>query len=127
MEEAALVFDVTGALLWWHLPYGRTHTGLPDSRTLWMELWKHRDVLGGVAHTHPWSGFPLPSNADLSTFAAIERGLGKRLIWPIITFDDVKYYKWVGPGYRSWLCDGEPQLQANLIEELRNLSGRSEQ
>jgi hypothetical protein len=49
-------------------------------------------TLGGVAHSHPWEGEAHPSGTDVSTFRAIELGLGKRLLWPIVTLSEVRYY-----------------------------------
>ncbi len=91
MIEAALVFDREGETIHWHEPAGRTAGSLPDSRDLWEVLWEHRDRLGGVAHTHPWDGPASPSGTDLTTFAAVERGLGRRLVWPVVTYTDVAH------------------------------------
>jgi|WetSurSiteA1Bulk_404760.scaffolds.fasta_scaffold19572_2 hypothetical protein len=90
--ETAFVFDTRGATIYWHLPKGRSETHIPDSRNLWDVLWANRDFVGGVAHTHPWIGEAIPSSTDVTTFAAVESGLGKRLIWPIITFSEIRYF-----------------------------------
>ena len=55
-------------------------------------IWSNRDRIGGVAHTHPWEGTTSPSSTDLTTFAAIEAGLGKRLYWPIVTMTHVEFF-----------------------------------
>jgi hypothetical protein len=91
MMEVALVFDREGKTLYWHEPPGRTAGHLPDSEALWAVLWENRDRLGGVAHSHPWSGLAQPSRTDLSTFDAVERGLGRQLLWVVVTMDDVAY------------------------------------
>ena len=41
--------------------------------------------LAGVAHSHPGGGIPTPSWEDLTTFAAVEDGLGQRLVWWIVS------------------------------------------
>jgi hypothetical protein len=92
MNEIGLVFDSQGSALYWHLPEGRTATSLPDSRTLWEILWQHRAELGGFAHTHPWRGRPDPSMTDITTFEALELGLGRQLLWPIVTLDEINYF-----------------------------------
>ena len=97
MLETALVFDTEGAVLLWHEPEGRTGAYLPDSDEFWNFLWENRGRLGGVAHSHPWSGDALPSHTDITTFAAIEAGLGRRLLWPIATFSEVAFLQWIGP------------------------------
>ena len=122
--EAGLVFSFHGDPLYWHTPEDRTSGSLPDSRALWDFLWLHRAIVGGVAHTHPWSGSAAPSNTDVTTFAAIEAGLGERFVWPIVTFTEVKYYTWNGSGRHEY---GEMErrrfrLDRNDIERLRELS-----
>jgi hypothetical protein len=101
MMEVGLVFDRSGNAIYWHLPRNRSATLLPDSRILWEVLWQHRALVGGFAHTHPWRGRAQPSSIDLTTFAAIELGLGKRLLWPIVTLDDVTYHAWDGSDERE--------------------------
>ncbi len=122
--EVALVFDVEGRVLYWHLPPGRSGGAIPDSRNLWEVLWENRERLGGVAHTHPWYGDTGPSGTDVTTFAAIEAGLGKRLLWPIVTFDRVVMLKWSGPEKFSYSRFTEGTLRVDGIERLRDLSGR---
>jgi len=131
MLEAAFVFDYRGSVLFWHLPSARSSGALPDSRDLWDVLWENREWLGGVAHTHPWSGRSGPSGTDLTTFAACEKGLGKRLLWPIVTFDHVAIYQWHGSNKHDYRA--LPEELAGLlfdkedIERLRDLSrGRME-
>jgi hypothetical protein len=92
MLETAFVFDSLGHVVHWHEPPGRSGGYLPDSKDLWDYLWETRLTLGGVAHSHPWDGLSFPSNTDVTTFRAIELGLGKRLLWPIVTFSEVGYY-----------------------------------
>ena len=83
MMETALVFDREGRTIHWHEPPGRSGGSLPDSRDLWGVLWEHRGHLGGVAHTHPWDGPAGPSHTDLTTFRAVELGLGKQRVGDI--------------------------------------------
>jgi hypothetical protein len=97
MLETAVVIGAQGEALYWHLPTGRSAGALPDSRTLWSVLWSQRDSLQGVAHTHPGSGLPRPSWTDVTTFAACEDGLGRRLRWWIATEDALRCFCWIGP------------------------------
>lgn len=122
--EAGLVFDKHGGLIHWHLPPDRSMGALPDSRGLWEILWDNRDILGGVAHTHPWHGRPGPSGTDVTTFAAVEKGLGLRLVWPIVTFSEVGYFVHVGPREHDYgvLEQRRFRIHRELIEELRDLS-----
>jgi hypothetical protein len=85
--EAAVVVDLNGQPIFWHTPPGSSAVYLPDSRQLWDVLWENRKNLAGVAHSHPGHGIPVPSWEDVTTFDAIERGLGIRLVWWITTMD----------------------------------------
>jgi hypothetical protein len=98
MMEAAVVVGLDGNPIHWHSPPGRTSVAIPDTRTLWDVLWENRDNLAGVAHSHPGSGLPGPSLEDVTTFAAVESGLGRRLNWWIISTDRVVHLRWQGPG-----------------------------
>ena len=92
MIEMAMVFTKEGKMI--YLQPGSSAGSVSDSRQLWDEIWENRDIVGGVAHTHPWTGMTQPSSTDVTTFAAVEAGLGKRLIWPIVTFTHVNYFGW---------------------------------
>lgn len=124
MLEAAFVFGKTGAVLHWHLPPDRSAAYLPDSADLWQVLWDNRLVLGGVAHTHPWSGHAGPSGTDLTTFAAVEVGLGQRLVWPVVTLSDIMYLTWVGPGRLDYAEMQSRRFRLNWVDigELREMS-----
>jgi hypothetical protein len=89
MKEVALVFDTLGRPIYWM--DGATGSSIPDSRSLWDVIWENRHIVGGVAHTHPWDGPTSPSGTDLTTFAAIEKGLNLGLVWPIITMTHELY------------------------------------
>lgn len=115
------MLDTQGCPLYWHLPQGRSQTYLPDSRDLWEVLWYHREYLGGVAHTHPWSGQANPSSTDLTTFSAVEKGLGLYLTWPIVTFSEVAYFGWVGPGkldYEQVAFMKDPKIRHFILPDV---------
>lgn len=119
MIEAGVVIDKHENALFWHLPEGRTSGSLPDSRTLWQVLWEafKADTLLGFAHSHPGSGVPGPSYSDVTTFAAIEAALGKRLHWWIASLDHVVLIRWSGPdkiSYRSTIVTEVPSWAAGL-------------
>lgn len=123
MIEAGVVVDKDEQPLFWHLPLGRSAGSLPDSRTLWDVIWEafKADTLLGFAHSHPGSGVPGPSYSDVTTFAAIEAALGKRLTWWITSSDHVVEIHWDGPeklSYRATIVIEAPSWGA----ELRRLS-----
>jgi len=119
MIEAGVVIIGQARPVYWHSPDGRTGGSLPDSRKLWDVLWDHRKAQGlGFAHSHPGGGMPGPSMIDVTTFAAVEAGLGRRLTWWITSSDHVIALWWSGPGkldYESSLIP-EPDWAKQLRE-----------
>jgi len=129
MIESAFVFDRHGQVIQYHLPAGRSSGHIPDSNALWAMLWKHKAILGGVAHSHPGSGPSGPSPEDVSTFSACELGLGQRILWPITTDTHVTFWKWAGPGPYDYeqpeylaLTQDEFAILYAGIDRLRHLS-----
>jgi hypothetical protein len=127
--ETGVVLAKNEAVLQWHLPPGRTGGSLPDSPDLWQVLWANRDNLYGFAHSHPGSGPVAPSWEDLTTFSAIDRALGKRLVWPITSSDHVAFFTWKGPGpyvyahAGQFTADDAPDwLPPDWLSKLRELS-----
>lgn len=120
MMEVGAVVDRRGDVIHWHMPEGRENICLPDSRDLWTFLLEHKDVIQGVAHSHPGGGMPGPSHTDVTTFAALEVGLGRRLDWWITSADAMVVCRWVGPGRLSYapiVMTVEP-LWADQLREL---------
>lgn len=124
MIEVAVVLDLDRRPLWWHAPPSATSVSLPDSRALWDVLWTHRAALSGVAHTHPGDGEPAPSREDLTTFAAVEAGLGRRLEWWIATADRVRCFAWSGPTRYAY-SGREVSSLAETADWLAELRARS--
>lgn len=124
MIESAMVFDLNGEVLHWHLPVGRSAAHIPDSHNLWEIIWENRDQIGGVAHTHPGNGLAHPSHEDRTTFSAIELALGKRLIWPILTGTDEGHFVWVGPGKYNYSRLDAPSIVLREGGKLQRLSQR---
>ena len=107
MIENGLIFGHDGETLHWHLPVDRSSGYLPDRElegadawrqrhelVLWYYLKDHKDEIAGFAHSHPWNGRASPSGIDLGTFRRIDKHLGVRFVWPIVTFTDVLYLRW---------------------------------
>jgi hypothetical protein len=120
MMEVGAVVDRRGMVIHWHMPEGRDTCALPDSRNLWTFLLENKDVIQGVAHSHPGGGSPGPSHTDVTTFAAIEVGLGRRLDWWITSSDAMVVCRWVGPNRLSYapiVLTVEP-LWADRLREL---------
>ncbi len=97
IEAAAVVWpDGTFRL---HEPEGRNSVHVPDTQSLWDLAFENRGCLEGIAHTHPGSGYPSPSGMDVTTFAAMEKGLGRRLSWWILSSDRSVLVERRGDGY----------------------------
>lgn len=119
--EAGAVVAKDGSVLHWHLPSGRDGGSLPDSRELWDVIWDNRENLIGIAHSHPGKGVPGPSYTDVTTFAAIESALGRRLSWWITSEDRLVVAKWKGPGRLTY----EARLEEDCPPWLKQLRGAS--
>lgn len=120
MKEVGVVVE-GGEAVYWHLPIERSARALPDSAVLWRVLWARRGIMDGVAHSHPGAGQPHPSREDLTTFAGVEAGLGRRLKWWITSADMLIELNWVGPtaeDYASEIREDRPPW----LERLRALS-----
>jgi hypothetical protein len=121
MMEAGAVIGSDGEVIFWHSPDGRHGGALPDSRELWDVLWENRASIRGFAHSHPGSGVPGPSYTDVTTFAAVEAALGRRLTWWITSSDCTSVVQWCGPDKLSY---GGVQVipEPEWVERLRELS-----
>jgi len=122
--EVAVVLDRGELPIYWHKPQGCSPVAIPDSRTLWEVLWDSRGKLLGVAYAHPQTLGHAPSQEDVTTFAAVEAALGRRLLWWIVTSHELACMEWSGRGrldYDIWvlspLC-AEPAW----VEELRRFA-----
>lgn len=66
----------------------RAYTGsaahIPDSRDRWENIWKHREQITEIVHTHPGDSLAF-SNEDLTTMEAVEAGAGRSFTWSIVT------------------------------------------
>jgi hypothetical protein len=122
--EAGVVVGIDGEAIHWHLPSNRSIASLPDSRTLWDVIWENRHRIVGIAHSHPGAGLPGPSYTDVTTFRAIEKALGRKLVWWIVSEDRVVICEWQRrsrsePG--TWVPIEAEQDQP-WLEELRRHS-----
>lgn len=122
--EAGLVIGSDCNPIQVHIPNGRSAGHLPDSRELWDFLWTERHRVLGFAHSHPGSGTPGPSYTDLTTFAAIEVGLGRRLFWWITSSDRMILVRKSSPESDYESLEIFPEEEPYWAADLRNLSNQ---
>ena len=124
MMEAGVLLDLDGHPIYWHTPNDRSGGALPDSRDLWEVIWENRANLLGFAHSHPGYGKPGPSHTDLTTFIAIEEGLGKHLQWWIASGDCLAVVLHAGERPDQFVvCQCKAPEVVHWLPELRRLSG----
>ena len=58
-------------------------SALPDSRARWEAIWRHRDELEVIAHSHPM-GPAAFSAEDVSTMEALDAALGKSMLYMVV-------------------------------------------
>lgn len=89
MREVCILIGRGDALLW--ADASDSASALPDSRARWEAIWRHRDELEAIVHSHP-AGPAAFSAEDRSTMQAIDSALGRPLrycvVAPCVTFDD---------------------------------------
>ena len=81
MREVCFLLDRDGGVLW--ADASASPAALPDSRARWQAIWRHRNVVDLIAHSHP-AGPAAFSAEDVSTMAAIDAGLGRRLRYAVV-------------------------------------------
>jgi hypothetical protein len=86
MREVCFLLGRDGTVLWCDL--SGSAAALADSRARWEAIWRHRAELTGIAHSHP-NGPARFSAEDLTTMAALDDALGRRLCYWVVTGDKV--------------------------------------
>jgi hypothetical protein len=80
--EACFLIGRDGSLLW--ADRSASAVALPDSRARWEAIWRHRDRLAEIAHSHPSGGLRF-SAEDETTMAALDDALGRPLRYSVVT------------------------------------------
>jgi len=66
--------------------------GASDTREWYDFLWKHRNRIFGLAHTHPdldGTGTAHPSSIDLTSWQSLEIGFGTKWLYYVVTQSDI--------------------------------------
>lgn len=121
MLEACVVIDKNNQPIYWNLPNGRTSVKVPDSRPFWDVVYERRHEIKGIAHSHPGGGLPSPSYEDITTFDAMEEGLGLRLEWWITSSNRLISCKWQGK--QDYSSQEDFGVYPEWLPKLRSLSG----
>jgi hypothetical protein len=64
--------------------YFGSATRIPDSLERWETIWRHRNEITEIVHSHPDDYLDF-SREDLTTMEAVEAGTGKKFTWSIVT------------------------------------------
>jgi len=82
VTEVCLLVGADGTMLWREV--SGNPSALPDSPGRWAAIWRLRDRLAEIAHTHPHGPLAF-STEDLTTMAAIDAALGRPLRYAVVT------------------------------------------
>lgn len=80
-REVCLLVGRGEAILW--ADASDDPAALPDSRARWEAIWRHRDELEAIVHSHP-DGPAAFSAEDESTMQAIDSALGRAMRYCVV-------------------------------------------
>ncbi len=83
-REVCLLVSKSGAILW--SDASASALALPDSRERWEAIWRFRDELQWVVHSHPLGPRSFSSEDD-STMDALDAALGRPLRFAVVAPD----------------------------------------
>jgi Prokaryotic homologs of the JAB domain len=81
LREVCFLIDRDGGVLW--ADASRSAVALPDSRGRWEAIWRLREELVEIAHSHP-CGPEAFSAEDESTMEAIDSALGRPVRYSVV-------------------------------------------
>jgi hypothetical protein len=81
MREVCFLIGRGDTILW--ADASDSPAALPDSRARWEAIWRHRDELDAIVHSHP-IGPAAFSAEDLSTMQAIDSALVKAMRYCVV-------------------------------------------
>ena len=80
-REVFFLIGRGGALLW--SDASNNPAALPDSRRRWEAIWKHREEIEELAHSHPHGPLAF-SREDETTMTALDSALGKEILFSVL-------------------------------------------
>jgi hypothetical protein len=107
-REVCYLIGKGGRVLW--SDASSSPTALPDSRARWEAIWRHRDELEEIAHSHP-VGPTAFSLEDETTMSALVIALGRGLRFSVVSPQGVRVR---GADGEERMLDHEPDWAAAL-------------
>jgi hypothetical protein len=101
MREVCVLVSKSGAILW--SDAGSSALALPDTRERWEAIWRHRDELSWIVHSHPL-GPRAFSHEDVTTMDALDAALGRPMRYAVLAPDGLV----VREGERVAVSDERP-------------------
>ena len=108
-QEVLYLLDEAGVVLWSEIGGAAE---LRDSRDRWEAIWRFRQSLQGIAHSHPQGPLAF-SNIDETTMTAIDAALGRCLRYSVVGPDGIVSRQ----GGSVEIVDPEPDWAARIREE----------
>jgi hypothetical protein len=81
VREVFFIVGRRGAILW--SDAGTTAAAIPDKRERWDAIWRLRDEIEELAHSHPMGPLAF-SHEDETTMQALTAGLGRDLCFSVV-------------------------------------------
>jgi hypothetical protein len=81
-REVCFLLGEDEAVLW--SDASESPVALPDSRARWETIWRLRERIVEIAHTHPLGGTHF-SREDETTMQALDAALGRKLRYSVVT------------------------------------------
>lgn len=85
-REVFFALDRHGAIVFCDI--SESPLALPDARARWEAIWRHRETLDLLVHSHPVGPHAF-STEDESTMTAVEAALGRPLAWAVVSPEGV--------------------------------------
>ncbi|MFT3842914.1 MAG: hypothetical protein QM723_38355 [Myxococcaceae bacterium] len=104
-REVCILVSTSGAILW--SDAGPSALALPDTRERWEAIWRNRDDLGWIVHSHP-VGPRAFSYEDVTTMDALDAALGRPMRYAVLAPDGLVVREGAQTGEsneRPWWCE----------------------
>ncbi|MBK6520142.1 MAG: hypothetical protein IPG04_39940 [Polyangiaceae bacterium] len=100
---------------------GTSPTYIPDSRDRWEAIWRERERLTEIAHSHPIGPLAF-STEDETTMEAVSSALGRAVRFSVVTAEGALRRE-VFPGAGGQGADSAIDPEPDWVSRLRRASG----